>query len=125
MSPDPIRYCDAISAAMAFLVRVFVLSVVLTRASQAVIIAGASVMQRGRGARRLRRGFLQKGFDPRDGGGRGGQGTEIGSMVPEGVGWTGPWIKIKSDSDSRPRSYRSCAAGGCVGWRYKASSKMA
>ncbi len=72
-------------------------------------------MQSGRGARRLGRGFFQKDIDLRDDGGRGGPGIEIGSMVPKEVGWRGPWRETKLDSDSRPRSYKSCAAGGHIG----------
>jgi len=72
-------------------------------------------MQSGRGVRRLGRGFFQKGFDLRDDGGREAQGREIGSMVPKEDGWRGPWRETKFDSDSRPRSYKSCAAGGHIG----------
>ncbi len=49
----------------------------------------------------------------------------MGEIVPAGVGCSGPSMEMMSVLASRPRSYRSCAAGGRVGCKYHASSKMA
>jgi hypothetical protein len=92
-------------------------------AARAVIEVGGSVSRRGNGVNRHCGGGVQEclGTLP----GSGGQGIVISVMLFSGMNTRGPSNETKLDSASRPRSYRSCAAGGRVGWRYHASSKIA
>ena len=101
----------------------------LTRAAQAAIVVGVAVILSGSGEWRLRGGVFQEHFDVAEGGRQGGHGTLTGAIVPGGVRRRGSSNESSSEtkavSDSKPRSYRSWAAGGRVGCRYQALLKTA
>jgi hypothetical protein len=78
--------------------------------------SGIDVTRRGRGAYRLWGGgvyslSVSKSL-VRSWVSGGGQGTIMGVTVPGAIGWTGPEVVMGSVSASKPRSYRSWAAGG-------------
>ena len=91
-------------------------------AAAAVKLLGWAVTRRGSGTSKLAGGgFLGR----RAGAGKGCHWALMVVIVPRGIGCRGPLGPTKEVSVSKPRSYKSWAAGGQVGCRYHASLKTA
>ncbi len=101
---QPMRYSATTSAAICFLV--LLSSLDLTRAARATITlgCGVSVMRSGSGElRHSGKGGVGAGHWGNDLVGRGGHATDMGIMVPIGVGCRGPDRVIGSLPTSNPR----------------------